>query len=836
MKFSKAGLAWIGALGFLVLGQFVMSYSLNLQEFYESHMWLAGTINLIAIFLILAGRFIQQRNEFRHCTRFYGNVADFQPSRHTGPFYSYYVPEALRRLFDDVKERLKTSEDVLIIGQPLAGKTRMALEAIRAVLPNYNVLEPNPNEIDRLSDKEIPHFFPLFCKPRVVLWLDDLEQYAKPKLEAFVRRFEIETASLLIVATCHLEEFFRVEDAGEDLGQIRDYRLGKPFMIPPLQDGDILEFVSNVESEQPLKIEEHDGTIGSVVHEISLVLRRFNLLDNTSRSIMRVLLLCLNAGILEVEERFLRKCCEEILGVKLDEWKLRKALSKLDQSGFTERENGVKASHNIYLSDRFQKIKRSELRDELTKLVSLLAEEQLSEKLIHLASSFEYGFQDYETAEIILKRATKIAPGVPQGHIGCAGLRLRRAKFEKMLDPDRPRRVERHIVEAEKELNEGLTLIEGVYDRVKLELEFGDILLLHLEQAERAGEFYQRANNDLELASVRLTGRGVPTEPTEGLLWRTLQKWSRALILQREFAQARDLLNQLYSHAPEDIDVVTSLIVVEIATGNWPIVDPLVDSLFGAQTPQGSEHERALELFVYLDHLGLAQAKPKILELLKKQLIRSIPDTELPDFLEQLCVNIWATGRLGLCLTVAEWFCARAQTDDHRAEALQIIANCYRDMEQPQEANKYYEMLQQFCHEKELKGVWCAAAIAGRADCALAANNLEQARKLYMEANEVPHGTEDTGLIVWTSIGLGDVFNRSGALTEAEACYLKAARYSWEHSGHSFLTVGLGEVYEKKEKWHEAEIWYALGLNTCLLPHLRKKLATGLTRVRQKLA
>ncbi len=109
---------------------------------------------------------------------------------------------------------------VCIFGRPPHDKTGLAWAAMRKVLPGWSLVEwphrfEHPETIEKL------------CGSRVVLWLDDLHEYANhveaAQLDMLIDRFANNGVQVVVVATCRWHEEER--EARARLGYLFDHLL-----------------------------------------------------------------------------------------------------------------------------------------------------------------------------------------------------------------------------------------------------------------------------------------------------------------------------------------------------------------------------------------------------------------------------------------------------------------------------------------------------------------------------------------------------------------------------------------------------------------------------------
>jgi len=120
-----------------------------------------------------------------------------------------FVP---RDVSQQIESTVRQAPFVLVVGESTAGKSRAALEAVRATLPDYELLAPDPG--DRSSWRTV--LAESGKHPRSVIWLDDLERYFG--LEGFtgrsLHRLALERRSVRVVATMRAQERLKYLSAG----------------------------------------------------------------------------------------------------------------------------------------------------------------------------------------------------------------------------------------------------------------------------------------------------------------------------------------------------------------------------------------------------------------------------------------------------------------------------------------------------------------------------------------------------------------------------------------------------------------------------------------------
>jgi hypothetical protein len=109
---------------------------------------------------------------------------------------------------------------VCIFGRPLHDKTGLAWIAMRTIFPGWSLVKW-PHRFEHRADIEAQ------CGSRVVLWLDDLHEYANhveaAQLDALIDRFAERGIQVVVVATCRWHEDER--EARARLGYLFDHLL-----------------------------------------------------------------------------------------------------------------------------------------------------------------------------------------------------------------------------------------------------------------------------------------------------------------------------------------------------------------------------------------------------------------------------------------------------------------------------------------------------------------------------------------------------------------------------------------------------------------------------------
>jgi hypothetical protein len=250
-----------------------------------------------------------------------------------------YVEEYYPRpkIEEKIIKRIEANDNLLIIGPPLSGKTRVLYEALKKLKKSRNVLTLKLIDID-LNDFSVP--IPItFFKDRILV-IDDLDKYvSKPNFVYVLNNIysrNLKNGSFLIAATCRSGPELEIVKGNDDLRFFDTF--GDPIKIPKLDDQE----GEKIAKEYGLEFtKDFDGNIGTLFMSLDEMKERFIRLDETEKGILRALKRLYYAGISEGREVFsLRRVvrvCKEIRKIDLtpDQWETH--LRAITENAFIER-------------------------------------------------------------------------------------------------------------------------------------------------------------------------------------------------------------------------------------------------------------------------------------------------------------------------------------------------------------------------------------------------------------------------------------------------------------------------------------------------------------------
>jgi tetratricopeptide (TPR) repeat protein len=241
-------------------------------------------------------------------------------------FDEYY----LRRDQDDeIRTRLHEHRNMLVVGNPLAGKTRTVFEALRTLPDECGVIIPVITDVDT-EDFLIPRHLAPWRTP--VLLLDDLNKYVDQQgfmhlVREYVRR------KVTVVATCR---------SGEEYDRVCGVLEAELLLIfgTPVHLGS----VSREEAEQVAGrtnrtvARRFDGNIGSIFLDPSTMRERFRRCPKPQRVVLRSVSRLYYAGLYSEREMFsldrVQRVCAKLEGMVLQAHEWTDALAGLETQGF----------------------------------------------------------------------------------------------------------------------------------------------------------------------------------------------------------------------------------------------------------------------------------------------------------------------------------------------------------------------------------------------------------------------------------------------------------------------------------------------------------------------
>jgi len=247
-----------------------------------------------------------------------------------------------------LRNSLAKGDCILIVGNPLAGKTRAVYEALKKMHNPSSVLIPRPEDI-KPGEFEIPDKSKFFFDPVVIF--DDINKFAsKQNFEYLINLFVREGA--IIIATCRKGDDYENFCKGHDsILQV----FNRTIEIPKVETVVAEDFAeqNNIESSG-----NFDGNIGSLFVHIDAMKERYGKCSGDKKGVLAAIKRLFDAGIFEGHEEFdleriktVSEKCEEV-GLNKRGW--QDLLRQLTENGFIDRNNGTIRVEEIYLQKVIQ--------------------------------------------------------------------------------------------------------------------------------------------------------------------------------------------------------------------------------------------------------------------------------------------------------------------------------------------------------------------------------------------------------------------------------------------------------------------------------------------------
>lgn len=344
-----------------------------------------------------------------------------------------YLIDPLREVYSQTIQALQEASDpvkrgnggILLLGESNAGKTRLALEVLKQVLPDWLLIRWQPY----YTSNHIPPIQAL-SERSLVLLLDDLHDYVSPQISSLraVNRgndpyggmapsFEnprvtalrtlLETllqvaSNLVIVATCRSEYLNSVNAELGDHLLIRLRKQRLPSFDSNSEDSHVKPILAAFQQKGSIRLEDWDGTIGSLVLGLSRKHDQYIALPEYAQLVLRAIKLLAYATIFAYPEQHIRKICIGIFpkarNLQSDElWQDTMDLLLLKQfiiEDFdkTNGQSNLTIRNDSYLerviSDYPPPYRLTRLEQDLSRLVEILSNLGDAEALSRLAFSF----------------------------------------------------------------------------------------------------------------------------------------------------------------------------------------------------------------------------------------------------------------------------------------------------------------------------------------------------------------------------------------------------------------------------------------------------------------
>jgi len=197
------------------------------------------------------------------------------------PCEDFYMKRNVDEL---VLNRIESKQNILIIGQPLSGKTRAVYNAFKNAAKKYYVLIPRSVPMPVF---QIPTDY--FFRKNKVIFIDDLQHYIEKQDNYHLLFRQAQLKNLPIIAACH---------SGKEFTKVKNKLTEQNLNIDILFGSGVAE-VEKISADTGKQVAEKlgmkwdsikfNGTIGSIFMRLSEMERRFDTGDIIEKTILRVL-------------------------------------------------------------------------------------------------------------------------------------------------------------------------------------------------------------------------------------------------------------------------------------------------------------------------------------------------------------------------------------------------------------------------------------------------------------------------------------------------------------------------------------------------------------------
>jgi len=303
-------------------------------------------------------------------------------------FHKYYHQRHEDRY---IKERIENNQNVLVIGNPLAGKSRAIYQALNTLKKPCDVTIPKLVDIE-VEDFRVPLRFSFWRK--TILVLDDLDKFLDQRNFMYLFR-EFAKRNTIIVASCRsgpeYEKLCRRME--RELASI----FGDPMKISKISKEEGEEVARKTGRKLPGRF---DGNIGSIFLELGTMKERFQSCGRVEKGVLRSIKRLYYAGIYRERENFsikrIRRVCKKREEIESKQYEWTQLLKELENKGFIDISKKEIRAEETYLQfvieDSFSTL------DNLIEMVGIFSDD--SEALSRVGSqAYRVGIFDIQKAK-----------------------------------------------------------------------------------------------------------------------------------------------------------------------------------------------------------------------------------------------------------------------------------------------------------------------------------------------------------------------------------------------------------------------------------------------------
>lgn len=325
------------------LADYVPPFPVDFEEFSAKISWpsdrtdtIIDIVSLLLLILIPLTGYIYNRNRKlkSYFEVMWKKSSSLQPEEVLGlrgkskhGFLEYYYERENDKI---IRDRISSNKNVLILGNPLAGKSRAVYQALRS--SDRDVLIPRLVDINPESF-QIP--FHLKFWRRKVVFFDDIDKFTDVQNFNYLIQAILKEKDITIIATCRCgPEYAKL--SGKMESQL-SFIFVDPVEIAKISGEEADEIPKTIGGEMP---SEFDGNIGSIFIKLDTMRERFRGCDGIEKGILRSIRRLYYAGIYDEREVFsierIKRVCEKVEEIDLKNYEWKTAINNLKDLGFIE--------------------------------------------------------------------------------------------------------------------------------------------------------------------------------------------------------------------------------------------------------------------------------------------------------------------------------------------------------------------------------------------------------------------------------------------------------------------------------------------------------------------
>lgn len=724
---------------------------------------------------------------------------------HLGEYHPFYLEREEDAM---VRKHLQEQSGVLIIGRPLSGKTRMALEAILAVVPDGILLRfSGPERLAKLDALLIPHVLigGKEEKPSLVVFFDDIDKFEGAPFDELIERLYPQVSKLYVVATCRSGAAPRVL-ASASLKNLRAGPLlpSRVVEIRPLTAMQAMQVEKEVWKTDPGRDLSLDRTeIGVILLGTKILESSYGRITEDGRRMLRGLFLA---------ERFASPCPKDLLQSIVERViqngpfpSFDATLAALIEVDIVQRDDLSRLS--IVSHHHWDKVieahysSMSALRQDLKQIESLLEEKGDATHLTALGIYYGERLSDLAAARHVLELSLKLIWHTDT--LLSLSLVLARSGEEAAA---------RAVLE---------DCLKALYEpdrQANLLIRFADELL-NKKGSAAAVPFYERAR---EVAQAHATKVAAAARSGD------------ALLSDNAFERAEPIYREILDKTSDDAENIATarLIVAIVGQRQFERAASDLREQLGSSREMELRHSLAAAVLENGENRFLSDERLAALRKLVWEAIRDTAEGETrtadllafaSDMLVRGFLSVSKIAYADLRATAGSLNLEPAQC----TELLNNLATSHLYLRESAEARPLFEETLSLLRARaETRELFLAAAEDGVAVCDILDGNLQAAKKRYEQMLERGKTAGNDTIKAWAHVGLGEIAWQEGNAPAAHDHFfaLRTIPSSFETVVRTDL--GLARVCLHDRLFDNADIHISRGLAACVradYAYLRKE-------------